>query len=258
MIESIFVRNITAGDFWNMERRTGQGPQGGGGQTFIDIPLGGIGFEGLAQFLSVPTEFIEEHRSIDITVNAIGSGELSILTFASRGERNPDRYRITNQNRHSANSQRHAAWTINNGFPKLPLTITHQANIPANLIQNLKIYIVKMYNGNYYAGYVDQATIPLSWPQTRVLQAIFNVSSTGILNMTDLCDNSLALEIINTWHHKPNVLLYGPPGTGKTHIMNALWKTLSNNENIECISLNPTDLENPFLWKAFLFHLKVQ
>jgi len=173
-----------------------------------------------------------------------------MITFSPRGAENADRYRITNQNRHSRSSQRHEAWTINNGFPGLPATVTTQAQVPNALIQDLKIYIIKTTDGNYYAGYVNFPGVPVTWPQVTALQAIFNVGTAAILNMTDLCDNSMALEIINTWKHKPNVLLYGPPGTGKTHTMNALWKTLSEGEDIECISLNSTDLANPFVMES--------
>lgn len=250
MIESIFVRNITAGDFWNIERRTDQGPTGGGGQTYLDIPLGSIGFERLAQFLGVPSEVINTHQSVDITVHTVGHGGTSTITFAPRGQQNASRYRIVNQNRHSENSERHSAWTNQNGFPELPLNVTAQAEIPNALIQDLKIYIVKTADGNYYAGYINISAIPTTWPQVAALRAIFNVRSSAILTMSELCDNSMALEIINTWQHKPNVLLYGPPGTGKTHTMNALWKTLSSGENIECISLNPADFDNPFVMES--------
>lgn len=251
MIESIFVRNIQKGDFWNMERRSEQAPRGGGGQTYIDIPLGGIDFSGLAQFLGVPTKTIEDHQSVNISVHPIGNGETSVITFGPRGEQNASRYRIVNQNKHSEdNNQRHSAWMVTNGFPEMPKDVDSSSNIPTDLIENLRIYIVKTAEGSYYAGYINQPTIPVHWPQIRALQAIFDVRSTAILYMADLCNNSIALEIINTWQNKPNVLLYGPPGTGKTHTMNELWKTLSNNENIECISLNPTDLDNPFVMES--------
>ncbi|MFA6192995.1 MAG: AAA family ATPase [Sulfurimonas sp.] len=251
MIESIFVRNITAGDFWNMERRPEQAPSGGGGQTYIDIPLGGIEFSGLAQFLGVSTETIEDHQSVNIMVNPIGHGTSSNITFAPRGTQNASRYRIINQNKHSEeNNQRHSSWMVANGFPEMPENVNQSANIPTQLIENLKIYIVKTTEGNYYAGYVNQSAIPNYWPQVRALQTLFNVRSTAILHMTDLCDNSMVLEIINTWKHKPNVLLYGPPGTGKTHTMNALWKALRDEEDIECISLDSTNSNNPFVMES--------
>lgn len=244
MIESIFVRNITNGDFWNMERSVK--PKRGGGQTFVDIPLGSIGFEKLAKFLNVPVSVIEEHQSVVINVNSIGIGGQSNLTFADRGESNPDRYRIANQNRYSTGNERHPAWTSANGFPELSSTVVRSEDIPEELTRNLKIYILKMADGNYFAGYINTSAIPTAWPKMSALQAIFDVAYADILTMSELCDNSMLLEIINTWHHKPNVLLYGPPGTGKTHTMNALWQMLSNGENVECISLNSDDLSNPF------------
>ena len=41
IVESVFWRRVTRGDFFNIERAAGAGPQSGGGQLYIDLPLGG-------------------------------------------------------------------------------------------------------------------------------------------------------------------------------------------------------------------------
>lgn len=246
-IDSIFVRNISATDLCNMERRPGTGPTGGGGQTYIDVPLSNIGFPKLAKFLGITSEYMQTLPSIELNVHPIGVGEASTLEFASRGGENADRYRITNQNRHAAGNQRHSSWTETNGFPILAVNPERASDVPAEIVSNLKIFIIKMTDGNYYAGYVNSDTIPDDWPSSNNLNEIFNVNAAKIITASELCENSMALEILHSWNSKPNVLLYGPPGTGKTHVMNQLWKVFNNNEQIECLALDASSPTNPFI-----------
>lgn len=245
-IESILVRTLTGIDLFNMERVIGQGPSGGGGQLFIDLPLGKIGYNGLAEFLSVSVETINKLKEVTIKVIPIGDGAPSDLTFAPRGGANSERYRISNQNRHYKGNQRHAGWSQENGFPTIPKTAKGATDIPNSLYENIKLYIVKMTDGTYYAGYVGSNSRPHNWVNVSGLDKIFDVKSCEIIYFSELCQDSKIFEFFTAWEHKPSVLLYGPPGTGKTHLMNRLWETLNSGEPIQCLSINPEDRENPF------------
>lgn len=249
-IKSIFVRNLTRGDFWNMERPSSTGPVGGGGQKYIDIPMGSISFSQLANFLGITEREMTALPEVEIMVNPIGAGNPSLLKFASRGAGNNTRYRIANQNIHSSETQRHDSWTATNSFPTLPAGIASSGDIPAILVDNIRVFIIKTTDSQYYAGYVNSDTVPADWPSTVNLNEIFNVGSAKIITESELCENTMAIEILNLWKHKPNVLLYGPPGTGKTHIMNQLWKVLNNNEQIECLSIDSSNQNNPFILEA--------
>jgi len=248
-IDSILVRNLTGGDLWNMERERDQGPTGGGGQTYIDLPLGQIGFGGLAEFLSVPTSTIENLKSVTINAIPIGVGTASKITFAPRGEANASRYRIINQNQYRTHSERHDGWSTTNGFPTISAAATNANNIPSTLYENIRLFIIKMNDGTYYVGFINSASIPTSWPTSRALNAIFGVTSCDIIRFSELCKDSMALDIFSAWKLKPNVLLYGPPGTGKTHLMNRLWEAFSGGSPIQCLSVNPGDIDNPFYYE---------
>lgn len=244
-IDSILVRQLTRSDFWNIEKPRGSNT-GGGGQTYIDLPLGNIPNEALAEFLSVPTSVIDNKQNATINAIPIGTGNPSDLIFTSRGAANASRYRIINQNKNSVSSERHDGWKDLNGFPSLPAGIPDAASINAALYENIKLLVIKADDGRYFAGYTNSATIPVSWPQITGLTEIFDVSSSAIIKFSKLCGNLEVHEIFNAWKRKPNVLLYGPPGTGKTHLMNLLWKSFSSNETIQCASIDSTSATNPF------------
>jgi len=251
-IDSILVRNLTGGDLWNMERPAGTGPAGGGGQTYIDLPLGNISFASLAEFLNVPVASIENLDNVPIQALPIGVGGSSTLTFASRGGANETRYRIINQNQYRIGSERHDGWSTANGFPTIPATAVSAATIPNTLHENIKLFIVKMIDGTYYVGYVDSNAVPATWVSSRGLSTIFGVRSCEIIHFSDFCDDSEILDILTAWKRKPNVLLYGPPGTGKTHLMNKLWNAFSGGNPIQCLSVDANNRDNPFFYEPVL------
>lgn len=251
-IDSILVRNLTAGDLWNMERPRGTGPDGGGGQTYIDLPLGSIPFASLAKFLNVPVASIDNFNSVSINAFPIGVGEESTLTFSSRGGANSNRYRIINQNQYRTNSERHDGWSTTNGFPSIPADAISATTIPNTLYENIKLFIVKMVDNTYYVGYVDSDRKPDNWSDSRGLSAIFSVASCEIIYFSDFCDESEVLNILSAWKRKPNVLLYGPPGTGKTYLMNKLWDAFSGGDPIQCLSVDANNRDNPFFYEPAL------
>ncbi len=246
VVESIFIRKITQGDLWNIERRNGQGPTTGGGQTYLDIPLGQIPLEKLFKFLNIENteENIATPPSKNINIRTIGNAtQESIINFSYRVGNN--RYKISNQNRHKEASQRPHCWTEANHFPTLPDTITSKEDIPDELFSNLKIFIVKTLDGNYFGGFFNQDALPDSWSRIKILEEIFNSHNSANLFELNTIDKKL-VNILNAWSTKPNILLYGPPGTGKTYLMNKAWEILSKNDELKTLSLNPNNRENPF------------
>ncbi len=246
VIESVFIRNITQGDFWNIERRNGQGPITGGGQTYFDIPLGQIPLEKLFKFLNIEnTEAnINIPPSKDINIKTIGNiTQESTINFSYRTGNN--RYKISNQNRHKDSSARPHCWTEANYFPTLSEAITSKDDIPTELFTNLKIFIVKTSNGDYFGGFFNQEAFPNNWTNVPELKEIFDSRNSANLFEFNIINKEL-VNILNAWNTKPNILLYGPPGTGKTYLMNKAWEILSKNDKIKTLSLNHENRENPF------------
>jgi MoxR-like ATPase len=234
IVESIFFKKINPGEFWHIER----GPAtdaGGGGMTYIDIPLGkGESFlQPLWSFLGIePTSSTGELPSGRIAVYTLGnSSALPFdLSFDARGEENR-RYKISNQARQKAGSKRHPAWTAANGFPKAPDNIRSKAEMERLIdVSHLKIYIVKTTGGEYFAGFINQEMMPEDWPKGVGLERLFDQKvGLDIMKFDDLPETDvppLVNRILKAWQTKHNVLLYGPPGTGKTHAMNFIWQLL--------------------------------
>lgn len=238
IVQSIFVRKITLGDFWNIERNPAT-DEGGGSQTYIDIPLG----EGnsllslLWQFLGIQQAEIEQNNgnwtSATIPVKILGNEAAppSNLTFGPR--QNNNRYKISNQARQRQASMRHPAWTDANGFPRVDDNAATKQQVEDNYYSpNLKIFIVKTIDEEYYAGFVNQADMPDTWPKGVGLESLFGTQSSNIINFdTSYSDiPPLVNRILKAWETKQNVLLYGPPGTGKTYAMNFLWRLLDTSK----------------------------
>lgn len=255
LVQSILVRQITRGDFWNIERRANAGPQGGGGQTYIDIPLGGqLTPEKLWEFLGVARPRRRDEAAWPTkTIRAFVIGDPTqsgTLEFAPRGGNN-HRYKISNQARQTPGSQRHPAWMSANGFPKAIDNLTDKNDVRFPDVSNLRIFIVKTVTGEYFAGYVNSDTIPPEWPNGVGLEPIFDPrTSAKILTFSKpVALPPLVARIFDAWAIKKNVLLYGPAGTGKTHAMQFLWDLLQNPQAarmLQSVALDPEHKESPF------------
>jgi hypothetical protein len=194
IVQSILVRPVTKGDFWNIER--GVNPARGGGQTYVDIPLGGnLTREALWTFLNTapPANPDDRWPTTTISPKVIGTPSLiSHLEFAPRqGNR---RYKISNQARQKAGSQRHPAWTAANGFPQAPDDLLSISDPRFPDVSHLTIYLVKTVIGDYYAGFVNAAALPESWPQGIGIESFFQSRSGAILLSFDQPDVALVLD----------------------------------------------------------------
>lgn len=256
IVDSIFIRQINPGTFFNIERKTDAGPSSGGGQGFIDLPMGGgTKHTELWNFLgaATPSNANDPGPTVKIRTKVLGSPHQSEELEFTPWYKKRGRYRISNQNRHKVNGQRHLAWRDSNGFPKADDNVSSPTDPLLGNVSSLKIFIVRTTQSTYYAGFVDIPTIPLSWPKGMGLESLFDPKVKS--KMLQFSPSQIALSaseqriikrILEAWTRKKNVLLYGPPGTGKTHAMQKLWELLGAGAAGQGLALDPNDKDNPF------------
>lgn len=250
-IESIWHRKITGGDFFNIERSTTAGPQGGGGQLFIDIP--NAVREGLFTMLALdaPDDINGDWPPGIVDARVIGYPGVSSTLHFDLNRKDDRRYRIRNQNRQSGNSERHPAWTAVYGFPAAPDDVQTRMQAEPHLGDGVQIYLVKSLSGDFYAGFTRGTVMPGSWPQGIGLQALFNPDTPGGLVVPHSVSGipnvpPVVYRILDAWKRQPNVLLYGPTGTGKTHAMSAVWQLLESSMGPPAVVLETEDSTTPF------------
>ena len=182
IIRKIFWRKITKGDFFNIERAANAGPQGGGGQLYIDIPLGGgVSLHDFGNFfLGAPLDNDENNwQPINLEVASVSAPVLRapILLTPRRGQNR--RYRIANQNRQATGGHRHPAWSSERGFPKAPDDISSLKDPRMPDISFLKVFIARTNRGRFWAGYTNSPAIPETWPQNTGLEVLFEPNTVG-------------------------------------------------------------------------------
>lgn len=227
-IDRIFYRKINPSDFkklYDIDK-----PEGGGGQTYLEAA--GISNEKIVDFLSCAevtnSPLPDEARSV-YTFNAYVLGDsksqCAFVEFAPRKGRN--NYRISRQNM----KYKHPAWSLDNGFPE-PLKgddgeYTSEGDF-SGIIDNLVILIIRTTYRRYYAGFVNAAAMPESWPHNIGLEGIFCGERRDVINMdayklqfindavNPFGDYVPTIEESNRTTTGCNVLLYGVPGAGKS------------------------------------------
>ena len=179
-IVALFWRVITPVDFFNIERAPGAGPTTGGGQLYIDVPIGrNLTPAQLGDFFLDASLDQDDSTWPDIPVDAYAVGRvagIAPLMFLPRRAKNC-RYRIANQNRQFPSGVRHPAWTRANGFPAAPDDISSKDDPRRPSLDLLKIVIAKDANGQYFALYINRSTKPASWPMGMGLEILFQPSS---------------------------------------------------------------------------------
>lgn len=187
-IVSLLWRRATRGDFFNIERARDVRPARGGGQLYIDIPLGGgLQIDELGRFLQGHPLDSDDSTWIVIDVEALSVGAVNVaatLTFSPRKGKNR-RYRIANQNRQSAGGSRHPAWRASNGFPQAPDDVTNLNDLRMPDLTDLKFLVAKDQTGDFYASYINRPTIPPSWPAGVGLEVLFGPTrwSDGLIEL---------------------------------------------------------------------------
>ena len=189
-VRSVFWRKVTRGDFFNIERTRQAGPAGGGGQLYIDIPLGGsISFRDFGIFVTGHPLDDDASAWPHIEIQAFSASTpivvASLVLTPRRGKNR--RYRIANQNRQATEGHRHPAWSADRGFPKAPDDVSSPADPRMPNLSYLKVYIARTDVGEFLAGYSNSATMPTSWPRGVGLETLFKrnaeVSADGIIQI---------------------------------------------------------------------------
>ena len=213
-IASVFWRKITAADLFNIERSRNAGPTSGGGQLYIDIPLGrGVSTDEFGKFLngqpldSDPSTW----ETIEITVHSLSLPDVGAsLSLTPRRGANR-RYRIANQNRQATGGNRHPAWTAERGFPSAPDEVASRNDPRMPDVSVLKIFIARTDRGEFFAHYTNSTTMPENWPKVSGLDVLFQpnsqVEADGIIQIP--ADSRLRPHSLGEW-------TAAPPGSSAT------------------------------------------
>lgn len=242
-LAGVWYKRLTPADFFNIERHADAGPAGGGGQTYIDLPSDAR--DALFHLLQKPLPTSDDWPSgFTIQARAIGNPNLvAPLSFDYRGAAVGHRYKVSNQVRQREDSQRHPAWTRDLGFPTAPDNIGDLEEAAQFVGPGLTIYVARLMDGTYYAGYVKGLELPAGWPTE--LQPMFT-DSTGYIAVDAPADLPAEIgQILDACRRGRNVLIYGPPGTGKTYLMSVLWELIQR-EGAPLIGLDPSNQAGPF------------
>lgn len=161
-VRSIFWRAVTPADFFNVERSRAAAPNSGGGQSYFSISFAGLSHDELGRFLGVnpPSRIATDRPTVPLPeVGVVGERDVvDAVEFASRYRppNEDDRYRIVRQNRQY--QHRHPAWSPSRGFPKAPDDVRRGDPLPD--LTYLKIYILKLDDDSFLAGFVNTPTPP--------------------------------------------------------------------------------------------------
>lgn len=200
-VDEILFRKITYADFTNIEHV--KKPEGGGGQTYIDIS--GIDKDVVKRFFGNSNACIDEEYSktddkgdywpaFSAHVKPLGSNKDDLLEVDGRstGNNTVRNYRIKNQ---APNQHRHAAWKADAGFPtilsdKIVAGSNHKDEelrpLVEPLIENLVIFIVKTRLGNLYSGFLNEDEFPEGWPAEVGLERLLGNSAAGCIKPSKL------------------------------------------------------------------------
>ncbi len=202
-ITSVLWRSVTRADFFNIERAKGVGPDSGGGQTYISLSFGlSMDHSAFGRFLNVtPPDAIRTTRPRKIIEVAVleAPSVTAPLAFEPRYTdlSQNDRYRIARQNRRRTASERHPAWMPERGFPAAPKTVQSKDDPAVPDLSVLKIFVAKTDDGQYFAGFTNQARRPNTLPAT--LDVLFEDNDTvGPNGILHLSAGSLDLDVLRS------------------------------------------------------------
>ena len=202
-VDTILYRHITYADFTNIE--SVKKPEGGGGQTYIDIA--GLDKEKIKDFFANSVaEIDEEYTKTDIAgeywpaytaqVQPLGRTDTDLLEVDGRsaGQGKIRNYRIKNQ---APNQHRHRAWRESEGFPTILSDCFRSGNKYSDaelhpvidpLIDGLLVFVVKTRLGKLFSGFVKSNSLPNSWPSSAGLELMFDGPDAGCIKPSKLLE----------------------------------------------------------------------
>jgi len=164
-------RELTTSDYYYINRLP-DSEEGGGGQSYIDIPTSSVTlddwrsfFEGVSEVSPQPAGGPKWRFEVFSLGPNKGPQVISI------GQRRPATVSIRSQKLHSRQSHRLYAWHPDyTGFPK-PDNPEVQTEI-----SDLRIYIVKLENNQYWAGWIHTGNPETRWETNDEIELLFNRS----------------------------------------------------------------------------------
>lgn len=205
-VDSLVFRRITYADFRHINKIGGE-EEGGGGQSYIDFPIAEISLQKWFDFLGRNTGVGAGNRpNWEFPINSFGLGESITLKIYQRRAASVS---IASQKIHSKATNRVPSWHPENGFPD-----EYNSNI-----ENLVIYIAKLIDGDYWAGWFLQDQIHKKLIISELLSKMFTQESAGYLKFTE----PLFVETSNQkWPFNSSTTIYEESNTAEENIETSL------------------------------------
>lgn len=168
-VDSIVFRRMTYADFFNINKEGGE-EEGGGGQSYFDIPINRVSIANWTQFIGAPTGNATKGPYWQFEINSLGLAQPINLKIYQRAA---TRCAVAAQKlpENSARGKRVPSWRPANGFP-----------INFNpLTENLVVYIVKTTDNEFWAGWFLQNQMPGEWVGDKKLATMFTNDAAGYL-----------------------------------------------------------------------------
>lgn len=165
-VKNIIFRKLTTTDFFNINKPRNT-ERAGGGQSYIDFPISAITISNwCAFFKDVKQSSGRNGPSWTFPINSLGVNNRHQKITIS--QRRPASMSIRSQKLDSSEQNRVRAWMPNlTGFPK-PINPKQR-----NPIYDLHIYIVKLDDGAYWAGWFHTSRPEHNWPMNESLNKMF-------------------------------------------------------------------------------------
>ena len=167
-VESIIFRKLTKND-WENINRSPNSLTSGGGQLYIDFPTSGISMDNWKSFFDGKS-WTDGTNGPEWNIFIKSLGVFQGLQSEKIYQRRNATVSITEQNINSKNTKRIFAWTPDlTGFPKSvdPNNIT---TVP----DSLYVYIVRLQNGEHWAGWFQTDQPKKDWYVNTKLKSIFS------------------------------------------------------------------------------------
>lgn len=168
-VDSLVFRRMTYADFRHINKIGGE-EEGGGGQSYFDIPLNRVSIGDWTQFVGPPTGVAAQGPYWEFDVNSFGLNQPIDLKIYQRAA---SRCAVALQKlpEHSRFGKRVPSWRPINGFP---------TNFNPET-ENLVVYIVKTNDGEFWAGWFLENEMPANWVGNAALSLMFTEDAAGFI-----------------------------------------------------------------------------
>lgn len=184
VVTGIWVREVTPNNFLNIERHPSNGPEGGGGALYLEVPKSSV-----PDVLQLLGRGAADSPDQEFAVAAKVVGAPSQVAPLVLSPKSGGRLHLF-QNRQSRGDVRHPAWRSERGFPTAPddIYLTEQARAILAEIGGLHVYVARTETHEFFAGFLV-GPVPDDWPQDPDLREAFAHRGQVVW-----CDGAMVLE----------------------------------------------------------------